>query len=224
MRELAKFAVYSPISYTAKTVHFEIFEFSRGLKASEPRLRACQCCLKRDQITCDIMSLRVCSTAFIVSFSNESGAFFARFVPFVSFLSRVKMTEASASTSVRKKIKFNGNLYDGWSAVRDAYTSVCTKSRAKGVWGVVRLDSETPGDSTGPFVLPCKGCSKTCQLANPSKWFGEHKCKGPKGAAGKVSKALSDGPAIRIDEESARTVQGTVFLSHGYKLHTLQIC
>jgi hypothetical protein len=50
------------------------------------------------------------------------------------------MTEASAPTSVRKKIKFNGNLYDDWSAVRDAYTSVCTKSRAKGVWGVVRLD------------------------------------------------------------------------------------
>jgi hypothetical protein len=96
------------------------------------------------------------------------------------------MTEASASTSVRKKIKFNGNLYDDRSAVRDAYTSVCTKSQAKGVCkGVVRLDSEKPGDSTGPFVLRCKGCSKTCQLANPSKWFGEHKCKGLKGAAGK---------------------------------------
>jgi hypothetical protein len=66
--------------------------------------------------------------------------FYARFEPFVSFLTRVKMTEASASTSVRKKIKFNGNLYDDWSAVRDAYTSVCKKSRAKGVWGVVRLD------------------------------------------------------------------------------------
>jgi hypothetical protein len=26
MRELAKFAVYSPISYTAKTVHFETFQ------------------------------------------------------------------------------------------------------------------------------------------------------------------------------------------------------
>jgi hypothetical protein len=129
----------------------------------------------------------VCFSAFIVSVSNESGAFFARFVPFVSFLSRVKMTEASASTSLRKKIKFNGNLYDDWSAVMDAYTSVCTKSRAKGVWGVVRLDSEKPGDSTGPFVLPCKVVAKT---ANTFKWFGEHKCKGPKGAAGKVSKAL----------------------------------
>jgi hypothetical protein len=128
MRELAKFAVYSPISYTAKTVHFEISEFRRGLRASEPRLRACQCRLQRDRITCDIMSLHVCFTAFIVSVSNESGAFFARFVPLVSFLSRVKMTEASASTSVRKKIKFNRNLYDDWSAVRDAYTSVCTKS------------------------------------------------------------------------------------------------
>jgi hypothetical protein len=133
MRELAKFAVYSPISYTAKKVHFETFEFRRGLRASEPRLRACQCRLQRDQITCDIMSLRACFTAFFISVSNESGAFFARFVPFVSFLSRVKMTEASASTSVRKKIKFNGNLYGDWSAVRDAYTSVCTKSQAKGV-------------------------------------------------------------------------------------------
>jgi hypothetical protein len=141
MRELAKFVVYSPISYTAKTVHFQNFEFRRGLRASEPRLRACQCHLQRDQITCDIMSLRVCLTAVIVSVSNESGAFFARFVPFVSFLSRVKMTEASASTSVRKKIKFNGNLCDDWSAVRDVYASVCTKSRAKRVWGVVRLDS-----------------------------------------------------------------------------------
>jgi hypothetical protein len=50
--------------------------------------------------------------------------------------------------------------------------------------------SEKPGDSKSPFVLRCKGCSETCQLADPSKWFGGHKCKGPKGAAGGVQGTL----------------------------------
>lgn len=91
------------------------------------------------------------------------------------------MTADAVSKGAEKKgvIKFNQKSYETWSQARDAYRSVSRNAKITSVWNQVFVEAEDIEDDSKPFQLKCKGCKRSCQLNNPSKWKKEHNCKAP---------------------------------------------
>lgn len=80
---------------------------------------------------------------------------------------------APAPAPAANVVKFSGKRYTTWAEALKSFQRLRNKAPEGQAWK--RLEAVEATD--GSFKLRCASCAGSCQLANPNKWFKEHKCK-----------------------------------------------